>query len=76
MVRYVTMCVCCELWARYDFSWFEATLECERVPALESWGKLRIGNNNEKGLTSLPGKHQGRIQVTTSHQFIDLWAEV
>ncbi len=33
VIRNVTMHVCFELWTRYDFSLFEATLECGRVPA-------------------------------------------
>ncbi len=32
------VCVYFELWLRYDFSWFEATLEYGRAPASESCG--------------------------------------
>ncbi len=56
VVRYVTMCVCVcfELWTRYDVSWFEVTLECGRVPASGGCDYLMIGNTkHEKGLFSL-----------------------
>ncbi len=49
----VCACVCFELWIRYDFSWFEATLECGRVPVSESCGLLMIGNHHNKDLISL-----------------------
>ncbi len=49
----VRVYLCFELWIRYDFSWFEATLQYGRVPVSESGGKLMIGNNNEKDLISL-----------------------
>ncbi len=35
VVRFV---LCLDVWIRYDFSWFEATLECGRVLVSESWG--------------------------------------
>ncbi len=39
VVRYVTnINQCFGLWIRYDFSWFEVTLECGRVPVSESCG--------------------------------------
>ncbi len=41
------------LWIQYDFSWFEATLECGRVPVPESCGLLMIDKNYEKALISL-----------------------
>ncbi len=42
------MCVCFELWIRYDFSWFKATLEYGRIGSAESCGLLMIGNYHEK----------------------------
>ncbi len=36
---------------RYDFIWFEVTLECERVPVWESYGNLMNGNNLENDTT-------------------------
>ncbi len=43
------MCVCFELWIRYDFiGWFEATLEYGRIGATESCGLLMISNYDEK----------------------------
>ncbi len=47
------MCVCVCVCVGYNFSWFEATLECERAPALESYGCLMIGNNHEIDFISL-----------------------
>ncbi len=48
-----------QLWIPYDLSWYKATLECGRVPVLESCGELMIGNNHEKdpfrGLEILKG---------------------
>ncbi len=38
---------------RYDFSWFETTLGCGRVPVSESCDYLMIGNNHEKDLINL-----------------------
>ncbi len=35
VVRFI---LCLDVWIRYDFSWFEATLECGRVLVSESWG--------------------------------------
>ncbi len=46
------MCKCFELCIRYDFSWFKAFMEGERVPASESCGQLMIGKNHEKDLIS------------------------
>ncbi len=47
------MCKCFELCLRYDFSWFKAIMEVERVLASEGCGQLMIGNNHEKNLISL-----------------------
>ncbi len=47
------MCVCYEIWIRYDFSWFEAMLKYGRVPVPESCGLLTIDKNYEKALISL-----------------------
>ncbi len=50
VVRYE---VVCELWTQYGISWYEATLERRRIPVLETWGLLMIGNNRENDLISL-----------------------
>ncbi len=50
---YMTKFVCFELWTRYNFSWFEANLECGRAPSLEICGLLTIGNNHVKNVISL-----------------------
>ncbi len=45
--------LCFELWIGCDFSWFEATLVCGRVPVSESCGSLTLGKNHKKVLISL-----------------------
>ncbi len=51
---------------RYDFSWFEATLECGLVHVSKSCGLLVIGNKNEKDLISVSEE----LKDTTKSQYV------
>ncbi len=57
----------------YNFSSFEATLECERAPASESYGYLMIGNDHETGpislIETLKGATESQGVINLSHVF-------